>query len=107
MVIWRPDETSQPLTNSEVSVDGISTFHRVSINGNTTFPYLNIQLSWNDEGMLHFGVYKKLGELVKYLNHDLHHHCNHKTAVLSGVKLCLALLTTKTAANVNQSILGI
>jgi hypothetical protein len=104
MEIWRPGKTSQPLPTSEVSVEGIGTFHRVSINGNTSYPYLDIQLSWNDEGKLHFGVYKKPGELVKYLNNDSHHHRNHKAAVLSGVKLRLALLTTKTATNENQSI---
>jgi hypothetical protein len=104
MEIWRPGNTSQPLPTSEASVEGIGTFHQVSINGNTSFPYLDIQLSWNDEGKLYFRVYRKLSKLVKCLNNDRHHHQNHKAAVLSGVKLCLALLITKTAANENQSI---
>jgi hypothetical protein len=64
--IWHPSETSQSLPNSEVLVDGIGTFHRVSINGNTSFPYLDIQLSWNEEGVFYFVVYRKPGELVKY-----------------------------------------
>jgi hypothetical protein len=91
MEIWRPGETSQPLSTSEVSVEGIGKFYRVCINGNTSFPYLDIQLSWNEEGKLYFRVYKKPGELVKYSNNDSHHHQNHKAAVLSGVKLRLAL----------------
>jgi hypothetical protein len=102
--IWQPGETSQPLPTSEVSVEGIGTFQQASINGNTSFPYLDIQLSWNDEGKLYCGVYKKPGELVKYLKNDSHHHQNHKAIVLSSVELHLALLTTKTAANENQSI---
>jgi hypothetical protein len=53
---------------------------------------------------MYIGVYKKPGELIKYLNNDSHHHRNHKAAVLSGVELHLALLTTKTANNENQSI---
>ncbi len=32
--------------------------------------------------------------MIKYLNADSHHHKNHKAAVLQGVVLCLALLTT-------------
>ncbi len=67
------------------------------MNRNKSFLYLDIQISWNDKGRPHFNVNKKPSELVKYLNHDSHHHCSHKTAVLSGVELPLALLTTKTA----------
>ncbi len=54
-----------------------------------------------------FNVYKKLGELVKYLNHNSHYHCSHKTVVLSGVELQLSLLTTTTADNLTKSILDI
>ncbi len=104
MEIWQSGETSSPLQVSEVLIKGIGTFHRASINGNKSFPYLDIQISWNDEGRPHFNVYKKPGELVKYLNHDSHHHSSHKTAVLSGVELWLALLTTKTADNLNKSM---
>jgi hypothetical protein len=74
MEIWRPGKTSQPLSTSEVSVEGIGKFHQVCINGNTSFPYLDIQLSWNEEGKLYFGVYKKPGESVKYLSNNSHHH---------------------------------
>ncbi len=104
MEIWHPGKTSQPQLTSEVSVEGIGTFHQVSINGNTSFPYLDIQFSWNDKGKLYFGVYKKPEKVVKYLNHDSHHHRNHRAAVLSSVELHLTLLTTKTAADENQSI---
>jgi hypothetical protein len=93
------------LQNSEVLVEGTGTFHRASINGNNSFPYQDIQLSWDNKGRLYFSVYKNPGELVKYLNHDSHHHRSHKTAgVLSGVKLHLAHLTTKTADNLTKSI---
>jgi hypothetical protein len=37
-------------------------------------------------------------------NSDSHHHRHHKTAVLSGVELCLALLTTRTPDNTNLSL---
>ncbi len=49
-------------------------------------------------------MHKKPGKLVKYLNSDSHHHWHHKTAVLSGVKLRLSLLTTRTPTNANLSL---
>ncbi len=49
-------------------------------------------------------MHKKPGELVKYLNSNSHHHWHHKTMVLSGVKLRLVLLTTRTPANANLSL---
>jgi hypothetical protein len=105
MEIWCPGKTSQPLPISEVLVEGIGIFHQVSIKGNTSFPYLDIQLSWSDKGKLCFGVYKKPAELVKYLNHNSHHHHNHRAAVLSGVKLHLELPTQTKASRIYMLLL--
>jgi hypothetical protein len=66
----------------------------IKISRNTSFPYLDIQLSWSDASKLSFNVYKKPGKSIKYLNTNSHHHTNLKTAVLQGVELRLALLTT-------------
>jgi hypothetical protein len=100
MEVWRPgSDFTGPIPESLVNVESIGTFHTVSINGDTCFPYLDIKLSWSEENTLSFSVYCKPGELVKYLNTDSHHHRNHKSAVLSGVELRLALLTTRTTAN--------
>ncbi len=107
MEIWCPGSDLGPLLNSSVSVVGIGTYDTMPINGNNSFPYLNIKLSWNEENNLLFSVHKKPGKLVKYLNLDSHHHWHHKTAVLSGVKLHLALLTTRTPANANLSLYDI
>ncbi len=71
------------------------------------FPYLDINLSWSESQRLTFSVHRKPGELVKYLNCvncDSHHHWKHKTAVLPGVELRLALLTTRTQQNFNMSL---
>ena len=104
MEIWRPGNVSRPLPDSEVIVEGIGTFHRVSIYGEASFPYLDVKISWGVDNRLNFNVYKKPRKLVKYLNHDSHHHRNHKRATLSGVELRLALLTTMTNDNANMSI---
>ncbi len=107
MEIWRPGSDLNPLPNSSVSVVGIGTFDTTTINGNNSFLYLNIKLLWNEENNLLFSVHKNPGKLVKYLNSDSHHHWHHKTMVLSGVELCLALLTTRTPANANLSLSNI
>ena len=104
MEVWRPGDVSGPLPDSLVSVEGIGEFHTVSINGDHHFPYLDIKLSWGETNTLTFGVHRKPGELVKYLNTDSHHHRHHKTAVLSGVELRLALLTTRTSTNAEMSL---
>ncbi len=68
MEIWRPGLDSSPLPNSSVSIAGIGTFNTVSINGDSSFPYLDIKLSWNKDNNLLFNVHIKPGKLVKYLN---------------------------------------
>jgi hypothetical protein len=104
MEIWQPGLPTKVLEGSETTVPGIGSFNCMSINGSTSFPYLDIQLSWTDAGKLRFNVYKKPGELNKYLNTDSHHHTNHKMAVLQGVELCLALLTMVSDKNKNLSL---
>jgi hypothetical protein len=104
MEIWRPGLSSRMLEGSKVTVPGIGTFKCVNVNGNYSFPYLDIQLSWDNAGKIKFNFYKKPGKLIKCLNMDSHHHKNHKTAVLQGVELCLALLTTVPDKNENLSL---
>ncbi len=104
MEIWQPGLTTKALKGSETTVPGIGRFNRKNINGNTSVPYLDIQLSWTEAGKLRFNVYKKPGKLVKYLNTDSHHHTNHKTAVLQVVELHLALPTTVLDKNKNLSL---
>ncbi len=87
-----------------LTVEGIGTFDCVTISGEESFPYLDIKLVWNEQQKLTFNVHQKSGELVKYLNHDSHHHWHHKAAVLQGVELRLALLTTMTLENANLSM---
>jgi hypothetical protein len=41
---------------------------------------------------------------VKYLDKTSHHHKNHKAAVLSGMELCLPLLTMVTTDNEHLSV---
>jgi hypothetical protein len=105
MEVWRPGcESPGPLAGSSVTVEDIGTFDRVTIFGKQSFPYLDIHLSWNEYDKLTFGVHCKPGELVKYLNTNSHHHRHHKAAVLKGVELRLALLTTMTPENAHMSM---
>jgi hypothetical protein len=104
MKIWSPGKTSRPPSETLTSVPGIGQFHRITINGESSFPYLDIKLSWNKNNCLNFNVHKKPNELVKYLNTHSHHYHHHKFDVLSGVELQLTLLTTMTPENADLSI---
>jgi hypothetical protein len=103
MEIWSPVETSRPLPETLTSVPGTGQ-HRITINGESSFPYLDIKLSSNENNRLNFNVHKKPNELVTYLNTHSHHYRHHKSAVLSGLELRLALLTTMTPENADLSI---
>jgi hypothetical protein len=74
MEMWCPGSILGPLPNSSVSVVGIGTFNIMTINGDYSIPYLNINLLWNNENNLLCSMHKKPGKLVKYLNSDSHHH---------------------------------
>jgi hypothetical protein len=104
MEILQPESMSGPLPNYHVFVEGIGEFNHICVNSDSLFPYLDIKLSWNNENNLLFSIYKKSGKLVKYLNMYSHHHWHHKVAVLAGVELRLALLTTLTSSNTKISI---
>ncbi len=104
MEIWSPGEDSGRLKYTKTSVPGIREFNTVTVNGNSYSPYLANQLSWSEKDELNFKVHEKPNKLVKYLNSHSHHHCHHKKAVLSGVELPLALLTSLTPANANLSM---
>jgi hypothetical protein len=103
METWSPSETSRPLPETLTSVPSTGQFHQITINGESSFPYLDIKLSWNENNCLNFTVHKKPNELVKYLNTHSHHYHHHKSAVLSGVELQLTLLTTMTPENADTS----
>ena len=101
MEIWNPGTISGPLPDCSVTIPGLGTYDTICINGDRSFPYLDVRLAWTDDNKIRFCVHRKPGELVKYLNTDSHHHRTHKKAVLSGVELRLALLTTRTPENEN------
>jgi hypothetical protein len=104
MEIRSPSKTSRPLPEILTSVPSIGQFHQITINGESSFPYLDIKLSWNENNCLNFNVHKKPNKLVKYLNTHSHQYPHHKSAVLSGVELQLTLLTTMTPENADLSI---
>jgi hypothetical protein len=58
MEIWQPDSMSGPLPISHVFIKGIDEFKRICVNGDSSFLYLDIKLSWNDKNNLLLSVYK-------------------------------------------------
>jgi hypothetical protein len=54
--IWRQDWDNKP------------THPKAEIHKSSIFPFLDMKMSWSDEGDLRFGVYLKPGQQLKYLN---------------------------------------
>jgi hypothetical protein len=60
------------------------------------FPFLDMQMTWLDEGDLQFRVYLKLGQELKYLTSDSSHPIIAFKAITKGVFGWLASLTSLT-----------
>jgi hypothetical protein len=88
----------------ETTVPGIGSFNCININGNILSHNLISNYHGQMLAKLRFNVYKNPGKLIKYLNTNSHHHRNHKTAVLQGVELRLAMLATVSDKNKNLSL---
>ena len=61
-------------------------------------------MSWDDEGILNFGVYSKPNCQTKYLNAESCHPHMTKVAISRGVAIRHATLTTRKADNESKSL---
>jgi len=72
--------------------------------GAERFPYLDMEMRFDGNQDLYFGVYTKLNIQSKYLNVGNPHTTTCKKAIPRGVCICTVELTTMTAQNQNKSI---
>jgi hypothetical protein len=93
MDIWKPGEASRTIVPKKVKVVGTD-----------SFPYLDMEMKYDDDDHLCFGVYTKPGFQSKYLNTGSTHPPAVFRAVPHGVSIRLAGLTTRTAQNENESL---
>eukprot|EP00957_Ditylum_brightwellii_P115331 8794950-Ditylum_brightwellii.AAC.1 len=66
---------------------------RVKMYTKNAFPFLDMKMRWDDQGVLCFGVYHKEGQAIKYVDCS---SCNRPCAfksITSGVYLVLGRLT--------------
>ena len=68
------------------------------------FPFLDMKMTWSAEGELHFGVYLKPGQELKYLNSDSSHPPHCFRAITKSVFGCLASLTSLTESSRYKSM---
>jgi hypothetical protein len=68
------------------------------------FPFLDLKMTWSDEGGLRFGVYLKPGQQLKYLNSDSSHPPHCFKAITKGVFSQLESLTSLTNESRYKSI---
>jgi hypothetical protein len=95
MEIWKAGEHEIP------DIDKKS---KVQINNGAWFPFLDMEMSWNNEGDLEFGVHLKQNQLLKYPNKGSSHTPGCFKAIPYGVKLRLASLTTVTEENRDKKL---
>ena len=96
MVIW---ESTEDKLGKEIKVNDEVTIYRGKY-----FPYLDIQMNWNESGELVFGVYRKPNQVLKYLNKGSSHTEACMAAIPYGVAGRLAKLTTRNAENETKSL---
>ncbi len=86
------------------SWDNKPTHPKAEIHKSSFFPFLDMKMSWSEEGDLRFGVYLKPGQQLKYLN-NVSTHPNHCfKAITKGVFGRLASLTSLTDESRYKSI---
>eukprot|EP00957_Ditylum_brightwellii_P181742 13845328-Ditylum_brightwellii.AAC.1 len=72
---------------------------RVKLCTKNAFPFLDMNMMWDNMGFLRFGVYHKEGQAINYVDHSsCHRSCTFKSIAL-GVYLQLGRLTSKTTEN--------
>jgi hypothetical protein len=81
--VWTPGEDTAPKVGGKV---GTYTENE--------FPFLDMELSWSDNGTLKFGVHMKLNQQLKYLNTGSAHTPGCFKAIKTGVCYRLTKLTT-------------
>ena len=88
MDIWKPGEKTRPIVPTLIGVIG-----------GQGFSYLDMEMRFDGNQDLCFGVYTKPNYQTKYLNIGSTHLSDYKRAITRGVSIRTAGLTTKTAQN--------
>ena len=93
--IWKPDSKEKKITKyNEV----------IEIFEYDYFPYLDLQLIWNNKDELKFKVYLKENQKIKYLNSDSTHSKHCIRAIPCGLFKRLAKLTSTTRRKLETTI---
>ena len=77
---------------------------KLKVVGTDSFPHLDMQMEFDENKDLCFGVYTKPGFQSKYLNVESCHPSNCKKGIVKGVSIRLAGLTTRKTQNENKSL---
>ena len=123
---WRPEEVSEWLGGFQRKINRLLDLEKlqltatlwrmnepwvregcdkVSVYTDIVFPYLEMDLSWSNNGNLQFSVFRKPNQELKYLNSNSTHSTATFKAIPHGVTLRLALLTTIDESNKDKSII--
>eukprot|EP00957_Ditylum_brightwellii_P053199 4033961-Ditylum_brightwellii.AAC.1 len=77
---------------------------QVKVISENEFPFLDMKMSWTEDGQLRFNVFNKKKQAIKYVEKgSTHRTCTFKSITL-GVYTRLGRLTSKTPENANLQI---
>jgi hypothetical protein len=91
--VWTPAEESTPKVRGKVGTEMTD-----------QFPFLDMELSWDKEGVLKFGVHMKPNQQLKYLNTGSAHTPGCFKAIMTGVCYRLTKLTTVNKNNEDMKL---
>jgi hypothetical protein len=98
-VVWKPNGDGIDNDISPLSDD-----NKTQLESKTCFPYLDMELFWNEQGTLEFRVHLKPNQQLKYLNKGSSHTPSCYSAISTGVFKRLAKLTSLTDSNKDKSL---
>jgi GIY-YIG catalytic domain len=94
--VWLDNERQMcPITGTD---------RNISVERGQTFPYLDMELFWSQNGELNFRVHLKPNQMLKYLNQGSAHTKACLRAIPAGVCKRLAKLTSINNTNRNQRL---
>jgi hypothetical protein len=95
-VLWKLNDTK---LGNQKRLD-----NRILINTDICFPFLDMELSWNEKRELSFGVHLKLNQQLKYLNKGSAHTKDCFLAITNGVCKWVTKLTSIDESNENKRL---
>eukprot|EP00957_Ditylum_brightwellii_P150726 11476349-Ditylum_brightwellii.AAC.1 len=98
--LWQPPAADKMnlLVRRDKKEEGVTVIY------DAKFPFLDIEIFWDEKGEMRFQVYRKENQVLKYVDKANTHRPTTFKSIANGVFTRLARLTSNTATNQNLQI---